>query len=86
MAGQVEADEEAEVDALGGRDLVAEMLAFARVAVEEIVDAGQALKVPGGGQKEHGVAGAFGDEQARDFEQCGHAGCVLGPWGQRRDD
>ena len=66
MAGQVEADEEAEVDAFGGRDLVAEMLAFARVAVEEIVDAGQALKVPGGGQKEHGVAGAYGDEQTQE--------------------
>ena len=80
MAGQVETDEEAEVDALGRRDLVAEMLAFARVAVEKIVDPGQALKVPGGSQKEHGVASAFGDEQACDLEQRGHAGRVLSPW------
>ena len=86
MAGQVEPDEEAEVNALGRRDLVAEVLAFARVAVEEIVDAGQALKVPGGGQKEHGVAGAFGHEQPRDFEQRGHAGRVLSARGQRGDD
>ena len=80
MAGQVEADKEAEVDALGRRDLIAEMLAFARVAVEEIVDASQALKVPRGGQKEYGVAGTFGDEQTRDFEQRGHAGRAFGPW------
>ena len=60
------------------RHHLVEVLAHARVPVEEVVDTGQALKMTGRGDEEDRVARALFLQEACQFELGGDAGGALG--------
>jgi len=84
VAGEVQSDEQVEVDLLVLGNPVLEEIARACVVVQEGVDAREVLEVGVGGQEQKGVFGIpFLGQDARRFQQCGDAGGVLASWYRR---
>ena len=86
LAGQIETDEQPEVDLLFVGDQLPEVLALTGMSEEEVVDAGQALEVRTIGQEHHVVLRRVGLHRLGHFQKRRHARRVFRPWRHSGND